>query len=109
MHELEGGVGLIGVDNNFRSLPLLARQHIVSADLQVLVFMLTVMQLCCVASVSQIPNLTMRLRQSYGILALSFLAAPTSLKCFIFDLSSRTLSSLASNPAKASSASFIQT
>lgn len=41
MHELEGGVGLIGVDNNSRSLPLLARQHIVSADLQVLVFMLT--------------------------------------------------------------------
>lgn len=36
MHELEGVVGIIGVYNNSRSLPLLARQHIVTADLQVI-------------------------------------------------------------------------
>jgi hypothetical protein len=47
----KGGVGLIGADNNSRSLP---RYRMVSTDLQVLVFMPTVVQLCSDSNVSQI-------------------------------------------------------
>jgi hypothetical protein len=63
MHELKGGVSLIGADNNSRILPRLAKHRRVSADLQVLVVIGTVRAtMLWLQYVSQIPNLTMRFR-----------------------------------------------
>jgi hypothetical protein len=75
VHDLKGGVALIGADNNFRSVHFLTR-HCDYADMRE--------NTLCLQCGSQTLHPTMRLRQAYAILVSSSVAAPAAFEMLSF-------------------------